>query len=198
MARKPRIHYAGALYHVMLRGNAGQTVFHEHVKYRYFEDILAQFGRTESDARAAYLHFMGQTTQEELLTQLRHGNSTKGRILGNENFIKAALRYQGEPVLTQIAIAPLVDEVARVCGVSPREMTSASRERHMAEARAMAALVGIDHFGHPLSDFARYFNRDIPALSKQVKALRNHLKQNQSLQDKMTHIQYQITTIRKA
>ena len=27
MARKPRIHYPGALYHVILRGNAGQTVF---------------------------------------------------------------------------------------------------------------------------------------------------------------------------
>ena len=27
MARKPRIHYPGAVYHVILRGNAGQTVF---------------------------------------------------------------------------------------------------------------------------------------------------------------------------
>ena len=27
MARKPRVHYPGALYHVTLRGNAGQTVF---------------------------------------------------------------------------------------------------------------------------------------------------------------------------
>jgi putative transposase len=27
MARKPRVHYPGALYHVTLRGNAGQTIF---------------------------------------------------------------------------------------------------------------------------------------------------------------------------
>ena len=27
MARKPRIIYPGALYHVILRGNAGQTIF---------------------------------------------------------------------------------------------------------------------------------------------------------------------------
>ena len=27
MARKPRIHYPGALYHVLLRGNAGQVLF---------------------------------------------------------------------------------------------------------------------------------------------------------------------------
>lgn len=28
MARKPRLHFPGAFYHVMLRGNAGQVVFH--------------------------------------------------------------------------------------------------------------------------------------------------------------------------
>ncbi len=27
MARKPRVHYPGALYHVMLRGNGGQAIF---------------------------------------------------------------------------------------------------------------------------------------------------------------------------
>ncbi|RMG23611.1 MAG: transposase, partial [Methanobacteriota archaeon] len=27
MPRKPRIHYPGALYHVMLRGNGGDTIF---------------------------------------------------------------------------------------------------------------------------------------------------------------------------
>jgi putative transposase len=27
MARQPRVHYPGALYHVILRGNGGQTIF---------------------------------------------------------------------------------------------------------------------------------------------------------------------------
>jgi len=30
MARKPRVHYPGALYHVTLRGNAGQSIFFDH------------------------------------------------------------------------------------------------------------------------------------------------------------------------
>ena len=30
MARKPRIHYPGAVYHVMLRGNGGQDIFFCH------------------------------------------------------------------------------------------------------------------------------------------------------------------------
>jgi len=28
MARKPRIHYPGAVYHVILRGNGGQDIFY--------------------------------------------------------------------------------------------------------------------------------------------------------------------------
>jgi len=42
MARKPRIHYPGAIYHIVLRGNAKQAIFHKDEKCRYFENILAQ------------------------------------------------------------------------------------------------------------------------------------------------------------
>lgn len=42
MARKPRIHYPGALYHVMLRGNAKQVIFHEKREIKRFEEILSQ------------------------------------------------------------------------------------------------------------------------------------------------------------
>ncbi|ADI85523.1 transposase [Geobacter sulfurreducens] len=37
MARKPRIHYPGALYHVILRGNARQDIFHDpEDRYRFY------------------------------------------------------------------------------------------------------------------------------------------------------------------
>ncbi|MBC8438899.1 MAG: transposase [Deltaproteobacteria bacterium] len=42
MGRKPRIHYPGAFYHVMLRGNAKQTIFHDKDDIRRFEEILSQ------------------------------------------------------------------------------------------------------------------------------------------------------------
>lgn len=42
MSRKPRIHYPGAFYHVMLRGNAKQTIFHCNEDIRRFEEILSQ------------------------------------------------------------------------------------------------------------------------------------------------------------
>jgi len=317
MARKPRIHYPGAIYHVMLRGNAKQTIFHKDEEYRYFEGVLAegleqysltlhaycwmenhvhmalqvkdkplsklmqnisqrythwfnkrhdrvghlfqgrykailvdkdaylleliryihlnpvradmvtdpsdyllsshaayagqaqppfwltvdwglgQFGETESAARAAYLHFMGQTTEGKLLEQLRHG-SKEGRILGDEKFIKDVLTQNGETVPAEVTISQLVDVVAHVYQISPLEMTSASRSRHLVEARAMTALIGMDHCDYSLSNFAQHFNRNMPSMSKRVKAIRTCLTKDRLMREKMEHIQEQITTIRKA
>ena len=42
MARKPRIHYPGAVYHVMLRGNGGAPIFFEEGDYLYFEELLQE------------------------------------------------------------------------------------------------------------------------------------------------------------
>ena len=42
MARKPRIHFTGAVYHVMLRGNDGQDIFFDSKDYSIFEQLLAE------------------------------------------------------------------------------------------------------------------------------------------------------------
>lgn len=156
---------------------------------------LRQFGTTEPDARAVYLNFMGQTTGEELLDKLRHGSPTERRILGNDDFIQATLGRKNETFQAKIGIESLVATVARVYEVPVREMTSASRARQAAQARAMATLIGVDHCGYLVSEFARHFNRDMPGLSRLVKALRARLEKNTALQEKAACIQDQITTI---
>ena len=40
MARKPRLFYPGAVYHVLLRGNAGQDIFYEKEDRKYFYRLL--------------------------------------------------------------------------------------------------------------------------------------------------------------
>ncbi len=42
MARKPRIHYPGAVYHVMLRGNAGQEIFSDSADGTLFYQLLEE------------------------------------------------------------------------------------------------------------------------------------------------------------
>ncbi len=317
MARKRRIHYPGAIYHVMLRGNAKQTIFHGSAEYRYFEKILeqglddhsvilhaycwmknhvhmalqvtdkplsklmqslsqrytrwfnkkydqvghlfqgrykailvdehgylreliryihlnpvranlvmdpadylfsshrayagnvqhpswlmvdqglGQFGITESTARAAYLHFMGLTPEDSMMDQLRHGNK-EGRILGNKNFINNVLKHNNETILKEVTIDQLVDTVSNVYKISALEMTSASRARCPAEARAMTVLIGMDYCGYLLSEIAHYFNRNIGPMSRQVKALRIRITTDRLLSDRIENIKDKITTISQA
>ncbi len=42
MARKPRIHYPGALYHVMLRGNGGFDIFFENSDRQHFLELVEE------------------------------------------------------------------------------------------------------------------------------------------------------------
>ncbi|MDH3604029.1 MAG: transposase [Candidatus Tectomicrobia bacterium] len=42
MARKPRLHIPGGLYHVMLRGNGGQSIFFGEADRQYFETLIAE------------------------------------------------------------------------------------------------------------------------------------------------------------
>ena len=40
MPRKPRIHYPGAVYHVMLRGNGGQDIFFDPADRTRFQNVV--------------------------------------------------------------------------------------------------------------------------------------------------------------
>lgn len=318
MARKPRIHYPGAVYHVMLRGNAKQAVFQSDEEYSRFEDILAQgmeqyelvlhaycwmknhvhmalqvteqplsklmqnlsqrythwfnkrydrvghlfqgrykailvqkdgymteliryihlnpvraqivkepgqyslsshnayagrikapewlniemglsqFGRTESDARASYLHFMGQTTKNEVLSQLRNGSSKDNQILGSHDFILDVLRKNYETVFVDITVERLFDIVAGVYDILPREISGAGRQRYVTEARAMAVIAGMDCCGFRLTDLARCVNREVSSLGRQVKRVRSRMKRSPSMRTKMDMIKAQITSKRQA
>ena len=46
MARKPRVHYPGALYHVMVRGNNGEEVFIDRVHKGKYLNLLALYKET--------------------------------------------------------------------------------------------------------------------------------------------------------
>jgi len=43
MARKPRIHFPGAFYHVIVRGNGGQTIFRRDDDYRLYLKFLKEY-----------------------------------------------------------------------------------------------------------------------------------------------------------
>ena len=81
MARKPRIHLSGGFYHVILRGNAGQSVFPTAVdRYRFF--LLLQEGTCRFDYRVHAFCFM--TNHIHLV--LQPGEITLSRSMQNLSF----------------------------------------------------------------------------------------------------------------
>jgi putative transposase len=78
MARKPRIHYPGALYHVILRGNARQDVFFDdNDRYRFYlfmQEGIERFGHR-------VLAFCLMTNQIHLALQV--GEVSLSRIMQN-------------------------------------------------------------------------------------------------------------------
>lgn len=43
MARKPRIHFPGAFYHIITRGNKGQKVFQDNSDYQLYLNFLKEY-----------------------------------------------------------------------------------------------------------------------------------------------------------
>ncbi len=81
MARKPRVHYPGALYHVILRGNAGQTIFFNDLDRTRFY-LLVQEGIERFDHR---IHaFCLMNNHVHLAIQV--GKIPLSRILQNLSF----------------------------------------------------------------------------------------------------------------
>ncbi len=317
MARKPRIHYPGALYHVMLRGNAKQTIFTEAVGYQQFEKILAQglethkvklhaycwmknhvhmalqvdkiplsklmqslsqrytvwfnhrhdrvghlfqgrykailidsdqylleliryihlnpvranmvtdtadypysshsaysgfittpswltldwglaqFGEEIVTARNGYLEFMGQPVREEMDQQLRNGNE-QGRILGGERFVRS-IEAETEKNNNKRSLTPkeVVEVVAEVFQLEAREVIGASRARDLAQARAMTALVGMDECALTLTEISKHFQRDLPALSKQVKVLRGKIAVSPTLKAQLHEVRVRLRLLHK-
>ncbi|MFH1185948.1 MAG: transposase [Chloroflexota bacterium] len=81
MARKPRIHYAGALHHVILRGNAGDDVFSDDVDRTKF-CLLVQEGIERFEHRVHAFCLMG--THVHVALQVRE--RPLSRIMQNLTF----------------------------------------------------------------------------------------------------------------
>jgi len=78
MARKPRIHFAGALYHVILRGNDRQDIFYQPSDRRLWESILrASMERYRSSIHCFcwmtnHLHMVIRVDEKPLAATIRH------------------------------------------------------------------------------------------------------------------------------
>lgn len=158
---------------------------------------LRLFGADGADARAGYRRFMGEVVDDESLDLLRRGNH-QGRILGDDSFYQRAMAASQEPVAPAVDLEALTQMVAGERDVHVAAVTSGSRDRKSARARAMIAMLAVDHAGRNLQEVAEFFNRDITTMSKQVKRLREKQVKYKRLNDEIYQLMAKITPISQA
>lgn len=134
MARKPRIHFPGAFYHVILRGNAKQNIFNGDEDILRFEDFLNQGLKKYDQRLCAYcwmsnhVHMVLQVSAVPLSKMMqvlsqrytgwfnyRHdrvGHLFQGRyraiLVDGEGYLREVVRYiHLNPVRAEIVTDPL-------------------------------------------------------------------------------------------
>jgi putative transposase len=135
------------------------------------EPVFQQFGTTRESARAEYLQFMGQPEGEDLLQKLRQGGS-HGHILGDDHFVDRVLPRDSKldkPGGADVNLDYLTAQVARACQVTKEGILSRSKSCKLVEARAMLAMLAVDHHHFTLKAVARYLDRNEATISRLIK-----------------------------
>ena len=140
------------------------------------EWVLSQFGEGGAAARERYRRFVDQQPEPMMAAQLSSASAT-GPILGNDNFIRTVMQareHAPRPTL-HASIEQIAQVVAAEAGVEPTELVSPSQRRQATRARAMVALLAVDHAGHTVAAVAQQLQRDTTVISRQLAQMRAHL-----------------------
>ena len=158
------------------------------------DPALELFGQTPEAAKISYLYFMGQPIEEDRLELLRKGG-TEGRILGGDHFVRKALNQADDQSSSNISLDTLTALVAEKYNTFSQNIIGKSRSRTAVEARAVIALLAVDHTRHTLKDVAIYLEKEISTMSRQVTNLRNKITKFSAVQEKIERMIEEIKTI---
>ena len=145
------------------------------------EDVLQYFGKNLKEARRRYREFVEKGIKHGHRADLQGGGLIRSaggdkagllgqkkedreksdqRILGSGDFVSATLQ-QSERILEKKyrpkrSIEELIEFVAGRLGLEPELICSGSRQKKIAEARALVAYLAVEETGHSAADVARY------------------------------------------
>ncbi len=130
MARKPRVHYPGALYHVILRGNAGQLIFDDDQDRTRFY-LLTQEGSERFGHRIHAFCLMSN----HIHLAIQVGAAALSRILKNLSF-RYTRRINGRKLTDSRGMAGwlvlesgtgTLVQLGRLTGRDPSTLSSAAK-----------------------------------------------------------------------
>ena len=174
MARKLRIHFPGALYHVIARGNRGQKIFRDDQDYQRYLDFLREY-------REDFYELMDQ------------------RFLGTEEFVEDIRRDLNErpSFVYDISIEEIVSGVCLVFNISKDLLYSNTRNRPGALGRSVVGYLSKKLANHPFKETAEHFNRDHVVISKGIKGLEKRIVEDETISTAISVQQESLTKNRK-
>src|SRR3990172_4452100 len=100
MARKPRIEYEGAFYHVITRGNQRQRIFTDPLDYRKYLDILSAYKQRYHFYLYAYVLMTNHVhllieTKDVLLSKILQGVNQRYTMYFNRKYKTVGHLFQG-------------------------------------------------------------------------------------------------------
>jgi REP element-mobilizing transposase RayT len=134
--------------------------------------VLALFGPTAGQARAAYAAFMKAPVDEGLWQLLRTGRDDDPRVLGDDDFVRS-ITTDGRGVTRSCqTLDELVHDACRRHGVCEADLAAPSRDRSLARVRAEIGRAAIEGRVATLAAVARRFGRSPSGLCRSVGRLR--------------------------
>ena len=222
MARKPRLHVPGALYHVMLRGNGGQSIFFADDDWEHFEALVAEgvgrFGhqihgycwmsnhihlavqvvevplsRIMQNLAFRYTRWVNKGYREEF-----HRGTADGRFLGDEDFVAKTLSQVRERSPLRVEPERITEVVCAHRRIEAGQLATADRSRAGSEARTLSAYLAVELGAASLTSMGQRFNRDVATMSNRVRQFRRRLAEDKALAEEIRMLQSELIEIRKA
>jgi REP element-mobilizing transposase RayT len=143
------------------------------------EWVLSMLAPNIGKARSAYNAFIADGFGEGRRDDF-HSGTCEGRLLGDDNFVDAALGKANQQRQTT-TVADILSVVSCMYGKSLEELQAPGKSRPYTEARAMASLL-VQEMPHlSLTELAKMLHRDIAPLGRVGRRLRDQGVKDESI-----------------
>jgi putative transposase len=141
----------------------------ERLSWLSTEWVLAQFATRLPTARSRFAAFVA-AGKEEGHSSVYYGGETDNRVVGEDDFVKAATKRPSRSGKTP-TLRALIDYVCRLQGLDSKGLIAPGRVRQAAQARTLIAWLAVQSRAATLEEIARRFNRSPSTFSHLVTRL---------------------------
>ncbi len=158
--------------------------------------ILSQFNENQKVTRRLYYDFVKSGIDEGYRSEF-HSGVSGGRVLGDDKFCEKVFVLAEKKWKSRQSYDQMIRSLCSVYGIKQETLAEPGKRQPAAEARAVAAYLVQENEHLSLTKLGIILARDLSALSKSAGRLRDRLKKDLELKEKIIMIQKRLSQILK-